>query len=385
MVDADVAVIGLGAIGSMTAWRLAQQGASVHGYEQFGLGHDRGASSGQTRRFSVQSQGDPRFTPFAVRAGELWRELEEQTGTALLHTVGGVIIGHPEAPGFANAVASARLHGLDHEVITGREVAERYPQHRIDRQEQAVYDPWGGYLRPELAVVTAGRRAAQLGAELFAGTRVLDLRPDADGVEVRTSEGARRYGRVVVSTGSWARVLLPELRGTVLPRRLVQAWFLAEDPAAYRADRFPVFERLGEVLSYGFPSLDEVTVKVGLRLTEHPAVQDVDRPSREVSPATMDRFAAAIQRILPGLHPYPVATALGFEGYTPDGRALLGPAPSHARVIAAVGFSGSGFKFAPFFGDVAAALALGRPRPDVDFLSPQRPLSAWDPVLTTPV
>jgi sarcosine oxidase len=29
---ADVAVIGLGAIGSMTLWRLAERGVTVHGY-----------------------------------------------------------------------------------------------------------------------------------------------------------------------------------------------------------------------------------------------------------------------------------------------------------------------------------------------------------------
>ena len=58
--DAEIAVIGLGAVGSMALWRLAQRGVRVHGYERFGIAHDHGASAGQTRRFSALSQRELR-------------------------------------------------------------------------------------------------------------------------------------------------------------------------------------------------------------------------------------------------------------------------------------------------------------------------------------
>ena len=47
-----VGVVGLGVVGAMTAWRLAERGASVTGFEQYAVAHDRGASAGQTRRLA---------------------------------------------------------------------------------------------------------------------------------------------------------------------------------------------------------------------------------------------------------------------------------------------------------------------------------------------
>ena len=105
---AEVAVVGLGAIGSMTLWRLAERGVSAHGYERFGIAHDRGASAGQTRRFSVQSQREPRFTPLAVEALDLWRELAELSDRELFRQTGGVILGPAGSSPITLATASAQ-------------------------------------------------------------------------------------------------------------------------------------------------------------------------------------------------------------------------------------------------------------------------------------
>ena len=48
-VDAEVGVVGLGAIGSMTVWSLARRGVDVLGLEQFWAPHDQGASAGESR------------------------------------------------------------------------------------------------------------------------------------------------------------------------------------------------------------------------------------------------------------------------------------------------------------------------------------------------
>ena len=58
----------------------------------------------------------------------------------------------------------------------------------------------------------------------------------------------------------------------------------------------------------------------------------------------------------PGLHPDPGTVTTGLEGYTTDGRALLGFLPGTSSVVAC-GFPGSGFKFAPVMGEIAADLA----------------------------
>ncbi|MDP3768243.1 MAG: FAD-dependent oxidoreductase, partial [Dehalococcoidia bacterium] len=47
--QADVIILGLGAMGSAAAYHLARRGRRVVGIEQFTPAHDRGASHGRSR------------------------------------------------------------------------------------------------------------------------------------------------------------------------------------------------------------------------------------------------------------------------------------------------------------------------------------------------
>jgi sarcosine oxidase len=376
MSRAEIAVIGLGAIGSMTLWRLAERGVNVHGYERFGVAHDRGASAGQTRRFSVQSQRERRFTPLAVEALDLWRHLADFSDRELFRQTGGVIIGPAATSSITLAIASAQEHGLPHESLDADTLRSQYPQHVVHDGDAGVTDPLAGYLRPEASVASAIERATALGAQVSLYTEVVGLEPRADGVAVITKQGERIYERVVLAPGAWAGSLVPGASRLVVPRRLVQAWFLARRPADYSADVFPVFERVGDVNAYGFPSLDGATVKVGVKFQAHPVIDDLGRVQRSVDVDHAIRLAAVIREFLPGLCPDPVTLLTGIEGYSPDEQPLVGPAPADSRVVVACGFSGSGFKFAPVMGDIAADFATtGSTIRDVSFLAPERHLA----------
>lgn len=387
--DADVAVVGLGSVGSMAAWRLAARGQSVHGYERFRVGHDRGAFSGQTRRFSVQSQREPRWTALALAAQDLWRELEAAIRRPVLEQVGGVILGPGDAPAITGAWRSAEEAGLPYQVLRAAELAERFPQHLVRPADTGVLDPLAGFVRPEAAVVGATRLAVDLGVTVFDRTRVLAVEADGGGVSggvtVRTAAGTRRYRTVVVAPGARARDVLELARGTVLPRRLVQAWYLPHDVEAYRAEVFPVFERVGDVNAYGFPTVDGATIKIGVYTSAHPVVYDTDNVPLTVGDGLLTHLRDTVAAYFPGLHPEPVATTVNLEGYTTDGRPLVGPAPGAEGVLVACGFSGAGFKFAPAVGDVLADLVTtGNTKHDIGFLAPDRPLSTWPVETLTP-
>jgi len=75
----DVAIAGLGGIGSAIAAHCATRGASVIGLEQFGPAHDRGSSHGQSRMIRQAYFEDAAYVPLVLRSYELWRELEAQT------------------------------------------------------------------------------------------------------------------------------------------------------------------------------------------------------------------------------------------------------------------------------------------------------------------
>ncbi len=82
----DAIVIGLGGMGSATAYHLAQRGQRVLGLEQFGPLHEQGSSHGLTRIIRMAYHEDPSYVPLLRRAYELWHELEGLAGEELLVT-----------------------------------------------------------------------------------------------------------------------------------------------------------------------------------------------------------------------------------------------------------------------------------------------------------
>src|SRR5437016_13462229 len=84
----DVAVAGLGGIGSAIAAQCAGRGASVIGLEQFGPAHDRGSSHGKSRMIRKAYFEDAAYIPLVLRSYELWRALERESGQELLRITG---------------------------------------------------------------------------------------------------------------------------------------------------------------------------------------------------------------------------------------------------------------------------------------------------------
>ncbi len=361
--DADVAVVGTGTMGSMALWRLARAGARVVGFEQFGIGHDRSAAGGGSRIFrdapSAAYREGPAYVPILRRAGELYRELEAASGQDLLTLTGTLMIGTEHCASMRRLTDSVRELGRAHDVLDAEAMARRFPQHRLRPGEIALLDHHAGFVRPERAVVAAVSVARALGATVLPHTRVTAVDSDADGVVVRTADGgSHRARQAVVAAGPWSSRFVPELAGALTTYRLVQAWYAPRDPAAYTPDRFPVFTReSSDVHLYGVPTLDGRSVKVGPHAT-FGTVGDADALDRRVTPAEVGALDDAVAELLPGLVPEPVRTAACMDVYTPDLQSVVGAMPGVPHVWLLAGFSSHGFKIAPAIGQIAAELVL---------------------------
>jgi sarcosine oxidase len=75
----EVAVVGMGALGSAAAYHLARRGARVVAFEQYELGHVRGASH-DTSRIVRTSYGAPEYVRLAQSAYRDWADLEQESG-----------------------------------------------------------------------------------------------------------------------------------------------------------------------------------------------------------------------------------------------------------------------------------------------------------------
>src|SRR4029453_5950883 len=92
----EIAVIGLGGIGSSAVYRAAKRvGSDALGLERFELGHDRGASHDHSRIIRL-SYHTPAYVRFAEDAYRAWAEVEEASGERLVTRTGGLDM-YPQA------------------------------------------------------------------------------------------------------------------------------------------------------------------------------------------------------------------------------------------------------------------------------------------------
>lgn len=354
--EPEVAVIGVGSLGSMALWTLARRGVPAIGFEQFEPGHDQGSGTGESRIIRSCYAEGAHYVALLRRSFELWAEFEADTGTHVLTRCPVVYIAPPGNPYLRSVIEVADRFDLPHEILRGPEAAARLERHVLDPEDVVFVDPEGGALRPELAGRTAAARARELGAEVVSGVRVEAVEEDADGVTIRTSAGEHRASRAVVCAGAWVGRVLPG----VVPHwveRQVQYWFRAEHPEDFAPDRTPVFIRKRAGLDvYGFPTLDGETVKIALH---HGGTEaDPDRLDRETSPADGERVSAFARDLIRGLDPRPVRAKVCMYTNSPDGDFVIGAVPGSTRLTVLGGMSGHGFKFATVMGEIAADLAM---------------------------
>jgi len=350
----DVAVVGLGAMGSMAAWRLASRGARVIGFDRYEPPHAMGSSHGQSRIIRSAYYEGPGYVPLVRESFEMWRALERESGESILTMTGALMIGPPDSELVSGSLLSAREWGLEHEVMQPADVHRRFPRYRLRDDEIAVYDIAAGFVRPEKAVAAALGRARALGAAIHTNTAVESVEPGV----VHAAGKAWHVNHVITCTGAWnATGLLPALDMPLEVTRQCMVWFQPRTPSLHTPEAAPVFVHgtTGDAIhAYGFPSVDGETVKVGVSDDHTP--QHPDAIDRVVHPTDLDPAVHYVAAALPDLDPDPVSSVICLQENSPDRHFVVGPLQPGITVFA--GFSGHGFKFAPVIGDVAADLAL---------------------------
>jgi sarcosine oxidase len=373
-----IIVIGLGAMGSATALQLASRGHRVLGFDQFTPPHSYGSSHGQTRIIRQSYWEDPRYVPLLLRAYELWRRLEFDSGQHLMQITGGLMIGRAGGGLVGRSAVSAERFMLPHEVLSTAQVRRRYPAFKMDDDWVALWERDAGYLRPELCIEQQLGQAVMAGAELHFDEPVMEWNalPTGD-VLVRTSRQTYAAEHLVITAGPWAPQILKQLN---LPLRVTRQVVYRFEPIGsidlFRTDRMPVYIREmeeGQPLLYGFPLTgpDSEGVKVGLHGSdEFCSPESVDRTIR---PADERIIRARVAEALPLLAGRLLHAETCLYTMTPDEHFVIDKHPEFSQVTLAAGFSGHGFKFAPVLGEVLAELATGgSPEYDLGLFSTRR-------------
>lgn len=354
-------------MGAQVLWQLAQQGHDVTGYEIFSPGHSNGAAGGETRLFRTIQVEDPGYTPIADRADDLYRKLEADSGLQLREITGALVMGDADSPDTQTALRAAEASAHPTRILSREESLKEFPEFGLDPNDVTIWDGHGGIIKPELTVSAAAAQAERHGAEIRRSARVNSIEQAGDTVTVTADGRSESYDRVVAAPGAWTNVLFPEMAELLQMRRLVSAWFFPKNPGYL--DKVLPFLRTKPTYVYGLPYADRSAMKLGLGSDADQAVPSPDEVDVRVPQNLLDQFISAVERYMPGLQLHPMRSASYFESFTPTGYEYVRAHPEMPGVIVMAGFSGHGFKMAPAFGEIGAALALGEdPSVDLSFL-----------------
>jgi sarcosine oxidase len=362
-VETQIAVVGLGVMGSATLAALAERGVRCAGFDRFAPPHPHGSSHGESRMIRAAYYEDPGYVPLLTRAYDRWRRLERDTGAPLLHITGGLMLGPPDGTILPGMHRTAAVAGTPLEPLTPAARAARFPQFHPEPGLEAIVDPQAGWLDAEGCVAAQRAWAARHGAEVHTRVTVHRWEPRPHGVRVQTDRGPVDADAVVLAAGPWMPELVSREVASLTLERQLQCWFTPPD-AAYDRGAFPVFmaELADGATLYGFPRGPR-----GWKASVHHAgatAASAETLDRTVTPGDVRRVRDALARLFPWVATAPLREAVVCP-YTnaPGHRFVIDRVPGAPRVIAVSACSGHGFKFASAVGESVAALALGEAPP----------------------
>jgi len=326
--QAEVAVVGAGIMGSAAAYALSRQGRDVLLLEQFHVGHQDGSSHGRSRIVRL-AYPEVEFVELAKQSFVGWRELEQKSGQELLELKGLLELVESSAQSSADALEAA---GAEYELLDAVGAASRWPVGVPDGWT-VLFQPEAGIVRADLAHRAFVDGALAHGARLEEETRVDSL----DELDAKV---------IVITAGPWIGNLFPDL--PVRTTRETVAYFRREGaslPAVAQLDP----ETRGHLI---YSLHDPVH---GLKAGVHHGGVTIgpDEPG-EPDSAVVERVAEWIARTYLDADPDPVGAETCMYTTTPDEHFIL---ERRGKVVIGSACSGHGFKFAPAIGNRLAALA----------------------------
>lgn len=358
----DVAVVGLGAVGSAALFQLSKRGISAIGIDQFNPPHSYGSSHGESRitRLAVGEGSD--YVNLAKRAHQIWEEIFIETGLQLYFPIGGILIDsgveawekHGTKSFLDQTISYANAFGIKHELADSMMIQGKFPQFLVEKTAKAYLEKATGYLLPELAIATQIRLAKDSGATVITNTKVESIQKTSTGIELKLGDEKIVADKIILTVGGWIKDFLPssEHENFKICRQVFH--WLELDHGTNLWKGCPVFMwgfgPRPEDFLYGFPSLDGETVKMASESfidSGHPEQLD-----RIVTPKEqLDFYEHKVKERLKGFTGKIQKSEVCFYTVTPDARFKVSFLDDTDQILMASACSGHGFKHSPALGE----------------------------------
>lgn len=359
-------------MGSSTVFQLAKRGIKTLGIDQFSPPHTLGSTHGDTR-ITRQGIGEGvQYTPLSLRSYEIIQAIEKETTADLLQITGGLIIcsapdslaRHTQAF-FQNTCDAAKKYDIKHDILSAKEIRNRFPQFSVSDDEIGYYEYDAGIMRPERIVERQLQLARRLGCDLRTDEKLINFSETTGGVTVRTDKNTYTCEKLILSVGPWLNqtVLDKSYQSIFKIYRQVLYWFDVSD--AYKdfaPPAFPIFiweSKPDKNGIYGFPAVDgpEGGFKIAFEQYDQSCLPD--SVNREVSKNEIESmFKNYVAPNFPQVKNTCVKSAICLYTVTPDGAFVIDWLASSKNIVLCSPCSGHGFKHSPAIGECLADLVL---------------------------
>lgn len=357
--QAEVVIVGGGVAGCSIAYHLTRLGIS-----DVVLCERKQLTCGTTWHAAglvTQLRATRNMTELARYTGELFGSLEAETGQATgFKQNGSLRLATTEArfEELKRGVSMARNFGLEADVITPGEVAERWPMAETGDLAGAIWMPRDGQVNPADVTMAMAKGARMRGAKILEHTPVTKIIVEnGRAVGVKLAEGEIRARTVVIAGGMWSRDLAGDI-GVSLPLHAAEHFYIVTEPIKELQRNLPVLFVADECSYY---KEDAGKILLGCFEPEAKPWGHEGIPEDfcfDSLPDDFDHFEPildmAIRRV-PALADAGIQLFFnGPESFTPDDRYLLGETPEVAGLYCACGFNSVGILSS---GGVGKALA----------------------------
>ena len=376
--DADVVVVGAGALGLSTGLHCALAGRSVAVVERRTAGSQ---ASGRAAGLFKSVQADELRTRLARRSIEKAASFADWAGVPLnVARSGSFLIARtgPHRDLLRRELAQSRRWGADVREATAEHLAGGLSYYRAAGDEYALWCPEDIYIEEPASLVRAYLAACQrCGVVLLEDEPVLGI-PVASGrvAGVETATRSITAPVVVDAAGGWVRQVA-ELAGARVPLAPVRHQLLITAPAP-QVDPGDPITRVVDAAVYLRPA------RGGLMFGGFEASPLPFDPRRQPASFSTDdvpldlgvlrQLAAQVAAEVPAAGAGPVAEHRGgLFTMSSDGRFAVGPVPGVPGFWVASGCNGSGFSSSPALGEALAAwITSGVAPPGMMALAPDR-------------
>ena len=372
--DADVVVIGAGALGLSTALHCAISGRSVAVVERHAAGSQ---ASGRAAGLFKSVQADELRTRLARRSITKAVTFADWAGTPLaVARPGSFLIARTDQHRefLRRELAQSRGWGADVSEATPAKLSYYHPA----GDAFALWCPEDIYIEEPASLIQACLAACQrYGAVVAEYEPVVGISVTAGRVTgVETEKRSITAPVVVDAAGAWVRQVA-ELGGARVPVTGVRHQLLITAPTADVDPADPI-TRVVDAAVYLRPARGGLMVG-GFEadpLPVDPRHQPASFTTDDVplDPGVLKRLAAQVTAEAPAASSVPVAEQRGgLFTMSPDGRFVVGPVPDPAGLWVASGCNGSGFSSSLAIGEALAAwITSATAPPGLAELSPGR-------------